>query len=147
MQVSDKTVKRLIQILVLIILGTGALMVIFIVGRLYVVPTDYLPPTIDPLVPSLDLSVTVTEAKQVLVSGNTDLPNGTLLMIHIQIHKIITVACHAKLPVRAVWTGRGPGLWVISYRSAHTEIKRTANRDPERIRSRGSETGRRLYHS
>ncbi len=84
MQVSDKTVKRLTQILVLIILGTGALMVIFIVGRLYVEPADYLPPTIDPMVPSLDLSVTVTEGKQVLVAGNTDLPNGTFLMIHVK---------------------------------------------------------------
>lgn len=84
MQVSNKTVKRVTQILVLIILGTGALMVIFIVGRLYVQPTDYLPPTIDPLVPSMDLSVTVTESSHTLIAGTTDLPEGTLLMIHLK---------------------------------------------------------------
>ena len=87
MQVSNKTAKRLTQILILIILGAGALMVIFIVGRMAIVADDYLPPTIDPLVPSLDFSVTVTEDRYAVISGTTDLPEGTLLNIGIDEEK------------------------------------------------------------
>lgn len=83
MQVSNKTARRLTQVLILIILGTGALIVIFIVGRLYVASDDYLPPTIDPLVPSLTLSITITEDRYAVISGTSNLPDGTVLLIGI----------------------------------------------------------------
>lgn len=73
--------KRIIQILLLVVLGAGALVVLFVVGRMFVTPPDYLPPTINPLVPTVNISVTVTENKQALVSGTTNLPNGSLLTV------------------------------------------------------------------
>ena len=73
--------KSVIQILLLVVLGSGALIVLFAVGRMVVTPPDYLPPTINPLVPTINISVTVTENKQALVSGATNLPEGSLLTI------------------------------------------------------------------
>lgn len=81
MQVTNVNVKRLTQILVLIILGASAMMVVFIVGRLYITDPDTLPPTIDPLVPSINLSINITDSNQAVVSGTTNLPDGTILLI------------------------------------------------------------------
>lgn len=76
--------KRLILILVVVVIGAGALIALFAVGRLYVKPPDYLPPTIDPLVPSINLSITVTEDRHAIILGNTNLPEGTLLNITVK---------------------------------------------------------------
>lgn len=84
MRLDNLTPGRLIQILVLIIIGASALVGLFVVGRLFVNAPDYLPPTIDPLVPTLELSVTVTENQQAVISGTTNLPEGTLLTITLQ---------------------------------------------------------------
>lgn len=84
MRLENMTPGRLIQILVLVIMGASALVVLFVVGRLFVNQPDYLPPTIDPLVPSLELSVTITENQQAVISGTTNLPEGTLLKITLQ---------------------------------------------------------------
>lgn len=81
MQLDKLTPKRMIQILVLVIIGACALIGLFIVGRLFVNTPDNLPPTINPLVPSLNLSVTVTENHQAVISGTTNLPEGTILKI------------------------------------------------------------------
>ena len=81
MQLDNLTPKRMIQILVLVIIGACALIGLFVVGRLFVNTPDYLPPTINPLVPSLSISVTVTENHQAVISGNTNLPEGTILKV------------------------------------------------------------------
>lgn len=73
--------KRITQILVLVILGVTTLVVLFIVGRMYTKTPENLPPTIDPLVPSINLSVDITEDNQAVVSGTTNLPDGTILLI------------------------------------------------------------------
>lgn len=73
--------KRITQILVLVILGVSTLVVLFIVGRMYTKTPENLPPTIDPLVPSINLSVNITGNNQAVVSGKTNLPDGTILLI------------------------------------------------------------------
>jgi len=75
--------KRIIQVLVLVILGAGVLIVLFVLGRKVVTPPDYLPPTIDPLVPTFNFSVSVTENRQAVVSGSTNLPDGSNLVISV----------------------------------------------------------------
>ena len=75
--------KRLFQLFLLVILGAGALIVIFIVARLFITPPDYLPPTINPLVPSVNLSITVTESRQAIVLGTTDMPEETIFEVSV----------------------------------------------------------------
>ena len=87
MQGTSITFKRMVQVLILIILGAAALMVVFINARLFINPTNDLPPTIDPLVPSLDLSITVTEDRYALVSGTTNLPDTTMLTVSVDEEK------------------------------------------------------------
>jgi len=83
MRVADFTSKRINQILILIILGASTLIVLFISARLFIKsPADsILPPTINPLVASIDLSITITGDNQAVISGSTNLPDGTILLI------------------------------------------------------------------
>ena len=87
MQGTNITFKRMVQVLILIILAAAAFMVVFINARLFIDPTDNLPPTINPLVPSVDLSVTVTEDRHALISGATNLPDNTILTISVDEEK------------------------------------------------------------
>ena len=83
MQVSSNTFKRLVQLFVLIILASAALLVLFISARLFIRPVEGLPPTIDPLVSTIGYSVTVTETRHVVITGTTDLPDNAMLIISI----------------------------------------------------------------
>lgn len=87
MQVSNNAFKRIVQLFVLIILLSAVLLVIFISARMFIRPTEGLPPTIYPLVPSVGFSVTVTEANHVVVIGTTDLPENTMLNISVDQEK------------------------------------------------------------
>lgn len=75
--------KRVNQILILVILGVAAIVVVFIAARLFIDPesAELMPPTIDPLVASIEISVSITGTNQVVVSGATNLPDGTILLI------------------------------------------------------------------
>jgi hypothetical protein len=87
MQVSNNAFKRIVQLFVLIILASAALLVLFISARLFIRPVEGLPPTIHPLVPSIGFSVTVTDTNHAMVIGTTDLPDNTMLTISIDQEK------------------------------------------------------------
>jgi len=130
--------KRIIQILLLVVLGAGALIVLFVVGRMFVTPPDYLPPTIDPLVPSIDLSVTVLESKHALVSGTTNLPEESILMVSlIEENGNFTSTQQVTVTNGTFQTGQfGPdaGLNFGSYRVEAQTVK--AIEQPEAVRER-----------
>jgi hypothetical protein len=130
--------KKVVLILLLVILAAGTLIVLYVAGRLVVKPPDYLPPTIDPLVPTMQLSVTVTEDMHAIVLGNTNLPEGTLLNISIieengnfSEQNQVTVVNES---FQSVQFGTDGGLDVGSY--AVEVLMLTANEQPESVRER-----------
>ncbi len=130
--------KRIIQILLLIILGAGALIVLFALGRTVITPPDYLPPTINPLVPDVNISVTVTESKQAVVSCRTNLPDGTILIVSL-IEENGNYSDQQQVTVSAGnfqtgLFGAGEGLNFGSYRVEVQSLK--AIEQPEEVRDR-----------
>ncbi len=72
------------QLIILFVLGAGACLVMYLGFRLVLKPPEPLPPTINPLVPSITTSLDWTDPTHPIINGKTNLPDGTFLILSVR---------------------------------------------------------------